>query len=672
MVLSADVLRALPTVSDRIPTQVASPVEDAERDRTGRRRDALLSFGVHLQSQPAARSVVADRVRFLVCYLLFWTAAFLVARGIFIVYEHHAAAQLGIGTIGRVFLNGARMDLSAAAYATIVPSLLIILGRVVRPSVVRGALATYTYALVVVVTLFTAADLGIYDAWGVRLDATPLTYLRTPQEAYASAESGPVVLCAIVALVFGALCIVAYRRLVARRLDARPTTTGASAAVLALGAFLIVPIRGGVQWTPLNQSSVYFSSNEFADQAALNVPWNVAHSLTTENALGRANPYTAIDAATARRVVDSLLADPSATPSTLLRIRRPNIILIIWESLTAKVVAPLGGVAGVTPNLDSLVRDGVFFDHFYASGDRSAKGLVAILSGFPPLPHVQVMNTPNRAAKLPMLSRDLGDAGYATSFYYGGELAFANIKSYLLNGRFDTLVGERAFPRDERNSKWGAHDQYVLGRLLSDVPAMRRPFFSALFTLSSHEPFEVPMAPVFPGQDQRAKFLDSHAYADRSVGAFIRAARAQPWWDSTLVVIVADHGHPLPHLLLPNGTQADSRQRIPMLWLGGALARRDTVITRFGAQTDLAPTLLAQLGLDHAQYHFGHDVLAPGATSFAYYSFLDGFGFADGRGSLVYDALARRVTERYGDAGEPEQRAGLSLLRLSFQAYLDK
>jgi hypothetical protein len=109
-----------------------------------------------------------------------------------------------------------------------------------------------------------------------------------------------------------------------------------------------------------------------------------------------------------------------------------------------------------------------------------------------------------------------------------------------------------------------------------------------------------------------------------------------------------------------------------MLWLGGALARRDTVVTRFGAQTDVAPTLLAQLGLDHSRYRFGQDLFAPNGTSFAYYSFLDGFGFVDAHGSLVYDALARRVTQRYGDAGEPEQRAGLALLRLSFQTYLDK
>lgn len=620
-----------------------------------------------------AHSVAVDRVLFLLCYLLFWTATFVLARAVFLTYEHHATAQLGAGTVALVFAHGVRMDLSAAAYATIVPTLLVVLGRVVRPHVVKATIATYTYALILVVALFTAGDLGIYDAWGVRLDATPLIYLRTPVEAFASAESGPVLLCATVALVFAVAVVVAYRRLVAPRLDAerRQTTAGAIAALVA-GALLVIPIRGGVQWTPLNQSSVYFSSNEFANQAALNVPWNVAHSFTTENAIGRRNPYTQIDATSARRMVDSLLADSAATPRGLLRIARPNVILIIWESLTAKVVAPLGGVAGVTPNLDSLVHDGVFFDHFYASGDRSAKGLVAILSGFPPLPHVQVMNTPDRAARLPMLSRDLGTAGYETSFYYGGELAFANIKSFLLNGRFDHLVGESAFPPDERNSKWGAHDQYVLGRLLHDVPGMRRPFFSALFTLSSHEPFEVPMAPVFPGHDETNRFLSSHAYADRSVGAFVRAARAQPWWDSTLVVIVADHGHPLPRVQLPNGTAADSRQRIPMLWLGGALARRDTVISRFGAQTDFAPTLLAQLGLAHAQYRWGHDLLAPNGTSFAYYSFLDGFGYADARGSLVYDALARRVTQRFGDAGEPEQRAGLALLRLSFQDYLDK
>lgn len=614
-----------------------------------------------------------DRLKFLVRYFVFWVLLFVIARFVFLAYEHTATARLDVRTLLLVVLHGVRMDLSAAAYATVLPGVLLVVGLVVPPRAVRRLIDWYTIVVIAVVAVFTAGDLGIYQAWGFRLDGTPFRYLRTPGEAIASAESSPLLLYAIIAVVFAAVAIAVYRRLVAPRLDAGRNSTplGALSALVAT-ALLIIPIRGGLQWTPLNQSTVFFSSSEFANQASLNVPWNVVHTFTTSSAMRRTNPYTAIDASTARRLADSLFAPPDSDAPRLLTMRRPNVILIIWESLTAKVVARLGGVPGVTPHLDSLTHDGMLFDHFYASGDRSAKGLVAIMAGFPTLPHVQIMNEPDRAARLPMLSRDLAAAGYETSFYYGGELAFANIKSFLLNGRFDHLVGEGAFPKSERNSKWGAHDQYVLGRLLHDVGGMRRPFFSALFTLSSHEPFEVPMAHVFPGHDETNEFLSSHAYADRSVGDFIHAARQQPWWDSTLVIIVADHGHPLPDLPVSHGTAADARQHIPMLWLGGALAPRDTVVHRFGAQTDLAPTLLAQLDIPHTQYAFGHDLLARGATSFAYYSFLDGFGFVDPRGSLVYDALANRVTERAGDAGEPELRAGQALLRLSYQAFLDK
>ncbi|MBX6333696.1 MAG: LTA synthase family protein, partial [Gemmatimonadaceae bacterium] len=418
------------------------------------------------------------------------------------------------------------------------------------------------------------------------------------------------------------------------------------AGLLVVTPVLIVPIRGGLQWTPLNQSSVYFTHDDFANQAALNVGWNFFHSLTTSRALARTNPYTELGAAESAQVLDSLMHATDSTAPHLLRVPRPNVILIIWESLTAKVVGRLGGVPGVTPCLDSLTHEGVFFDHLYASGDRSAKGLVAILSGEPTLPHLQIMNTPNKAATLPMLARDFDAAGYTTSFYYGGELEFANIKSYVIAGRFQRITGESAFDPKDRNSKWGAHDHVVLQRLLDDTRAMPRPFFSTLFTLSSHEPFEVPMAPVFPGADERSKFLNAHAYTDRSIGAFIRAAQREPWWDSTLVVIVADHGHVIPRLPPRDGMPIAMQYHIPMLWLGGALAVRDTVVTRVGAQTDLAPTLLAQLGLPHAAYRWGRNLLAADATSFASFSYLDGFGVVDERGGVVYDAVRRQVTQQ--------------------------
>ncbi len=626
------------------------------------------------------------RLSTLLRYFVFWVLLFALARLLFMLYFHSKTASLGLAVAWSAMVHGLRMDLSAAGYLTVIPALALAVGAWLRPGALRRVLTAYTWIAIVFVALLTVVDLGIFEAWGFRLDATPLQFISTPHEMLISSESAPVFR---LALIFGAALVAAWLllRVVMRaggskgaeaRAHAPAATTmerlGAFAATLLATALLVIPIRGGLQWTPLNQSSVYFSSHEFANQAALNVGWNFFRSLSYGRSAPETNPYTEIPVARARSITDSLIALGAGAPEPLLRVERPNVILVIWESLTAKVVGRLGGVARVTPMLDSLSHDGILFDSLYASGDRSAQGLVAILSGFPTLPHVQIMNTPRKAAELPALSRSFDDAGYATSFYYGGELAFANIKAYLINSRYDRIVGEDAFAKADRNSKWGAHDHVVLGRLLSDVPKLPRPFFTTIFTLSSHEPFEIPMAPRFPGSDVESMFLSAHAYTDRSVGEFIRAAEREPWWDSTLVVIVGDHGHPLPRVHPADGEQASARYHIPMLWLGGALAVRDTVVHQIGSQTDLAPTLLDQLHLASDDYRWGRDLLIRDAdtASFAYFSYLDGFGFVDQRGRIVYDAIGNRVTQRAGRAGDPEVRAGLSWLRGAYQSYLEK
>lgn len=612
------------------------------------------------------------RLRFAAVYYLAWVGLFIVTRVLFLAYEHTHATRLDARTLIGILVHGLRMDLSAAAYLTVLPVLVLAVTAAGPPALTRRIILSYTLVALGVVALLTTVDLGIFDAWGIRLDATPLQYLNTPHEMIVSAESSPIARLAGILVLLTLLGLWGYRRLIAPHLEALGRAGWpAAAGLLALTPLLIIPIRGGLQWTPLNQSSVYFSEHEFANQAALNVGWNFFHSLTTAGALERTNPYTELGAAEARHVLDSLRAAPRTPSRALLRLERPNIVLIIWESATAKVFRRLGGLPNVTPHFDTLAHEGILFTAIYASADRSAQGLTALLSGFPAQPHRQIMNTPAKAAKLPTLIRDLGRAGYATSFYYGGELEFANIKSYLLSSGVQRLIGEDAFPRADRNSKWGAHDHVVLGRLLADVPQLPRPFFTTLFTLSSHEPFEIPMRPAFPGRDVAHEFLSAHAYTDRSIGEFVRAAQRQPWWDSTLVIIVADHGHLEPRLTPAGAMPAAALYHIPMLWLGGALATRDTVITRIGSQTDLAPTLLAQLGLPHTQYRWGGDLLAPGTPAFAYFAYRDGFGFVDARGGVVYDVLGGRIMERTGSAGAAEVRAGLAYLRLSYQAYLD-
>jgi phosphoglycerol transferase MdoB-like AlkP superfamily enzyme len=614
------------------------------------------------------------KLRFLLRYALFWFLLFALLRIVFLGYHAAERAHLGAATVGGLLLRGARMDLSAAAYLLVIPTILLALAPLFSARVLRAILRAYTWLAIVIAALLATVDVELFSKWGARVDATLLPYLRTPREAAASAESSPVALLALVLVVLVAIGVWAYARFVDRHFAEAPggRLLRTAPPLLLGGVLLLVPIRGGLQWTPLNPSSTYFSHSDFANQAGLNVAWNFLHSLTIED-YRTTNPYaSAIGSTEARQLVDSLLHTSDGTTRRLLRVENPNIILIIWESGTAKVVQRLGGLPGITPHFDSLSHTGVLFDAIYASGNRSAKGLAAILSGWPAQSKAQILNSPSRAARLPGLGEDMSAAGYQTSFYYGGELEFADFKSYLVAHGFDRIIGEQDFDRRDWSSKWGAHDHVVLGRLLSDSRSFRRPFFATLFTLSSHEPYDVPMQPVLEGTTEQVHFLNAQIYTDRSLGNFIAAALRETWWDSTLVIIIADHGNPLPKLPLPPGESASQLYHIPMLWLGGALAVRDTVITVVGSQVDVAPTLLAQLGRPHAQYKWGKNLLAADVHPFAFYSYLDGFGWVDARGRLVYSYNSRQVMQHTPDTDEGQVRAGEAYQRLTYQDFLGR
>ena len=222
----------------------------------------------------------------------------------------------------------------------------------------------------------------------------------------------------------------------------------AFAAPLFGAGLLIIPARGGVQLTSLNYSSVYFSTSDFANQATLNVLWNFLNSLYRGGAI-QTNPYEVMPVAEATAIRDSLLERGGPAPAeSLLRIRRPNVIIIIWEGFTAKAVTALGGRPGITPHFDTLIPQGVFFDRFYASGNRTDKGVAAILAGYPALLNTAVLKEPRKYAGLPGLGRSFADAGYVTEFLKGGELEFANIRAFVLKNGFTRLVERKDFPRE--------------------------------------------------------------------------------------------------------------------------------------------------------------------------------------------------------------------------------
>src|SRR5690606_37912296 len=138
--------------------------------------------------------------------------------------------------------------------------------------------------------------------------------------------------------------------------------------------------------------------------------------------------------------------------------------------------------------------------------------------------------TPKKTEQLPHLADVFKQNDYSTSFYYGGELAFANIKSYLINAGYERLISKYDFPEETYNSKWGVHDHVLLERLMQDLNKEQKPFFSTVFTLSSHEPYDIPIQAKFPGADEATLFQNSCFYTDQAIGNFMEGAQQQPWW----------------------------------------------------------------------------------------------------------------------------------------------
>ena len=615
------------------------------------------------------------RFQLLLLYLLYWLAFFFAVRLLFLAWNAGRTATLGAGVTAGVIRHGFALDLAAAAWLSAIPFALVALSAV--PALTRWTgrlLLAHTTLAAGVIAFLTAADLGIFPAWGRRIDAAVLAYLPHPREMWASAGGEPRLLLLGVFAGLTALSVGTAWRLLRPRLASLPPVHAAGGLPLGFCAvLLVIPARGGLQQIPINQSSAYFSSEPFANQAALNAGWNFFDSWV-RGLDRRANPYVVMPMDSAAALLAGSCCAAGPGEAALLRVAHPNILLIVWESFTARSVEKLGGVRGATPAFDRLADSGLLFRRFYASGDRTEKGLAALLAGAPTIPNASIVMVPSKAATLPMLPRDLGAAGYSTAFYYGGEPGFANLKSFALQGRFGRMLGKADFPRSAWSSKWGAHDDAVAERLLGDLGGMRAPFFVTWMTLSSHEPFDVPGPVRVPGGDGESRFLNSLAYTDHVLGDFIARAEREPWWDRTLVVIVADHSKKLERTdAAAPYKSAETWYHIPMLWLGGALARRGEVVDAIGSQTDLAPTLLAALGLPGAaRYRFGGDLFAPSRRPQAFYGFDDGFGLVTGHGALVWEHPPNRITSSSGRVSDADLRLGRAILQVAYQDYLDR
>jgi phosphoglycerol transferase MdoB-like AlkP superfamily enzyme len=268
------------------------------------------------------------------------------------------------------------------------------------------------------------------------------------------------------------------------------------------------------------------------------------------------------------------------------------------------------------------------------------------------------MKVPEKSRKMPSIAHSLGQAGYQNTFYYGGDINFTNMRSYVLGTGYDRLVWKADYTSDEQSTcQWGVRDDIMFDTLLADIQKEQnnKPWMKTLLTLSSHEPWDVP-----------TKVLDDEVYnafnyLDQCIGRFIDDLRKTPTWKNTLVVILPDHGYRY------KGIDESTRlyNHIPMLWVGGAV-RQPVVIDCLCNQSDLAATLLGQLGIRHDDFRFSRDIASNSYRQpMAYHNSTSCVSVYDTTGWMAYDIDANSMIANESNDSERLLRLSKAILQLT-------
>jgi len=555
-----------------------------------------------------------------------------------------AAFAGGVWDWLRIFAYGLGFDAVAACYLTapLVLWLALVPNRIAR-SWPHRVLALVLFAVLVFAALLLAVSEWLFwDEFGSRFNFIAVDYLLYTHEVLGNIwQSYPVgkVLTGLLALALG--CALVLRRVLAQA-AAAPLSWRAAATVVAVW---IAACAGTLRWVDSDMKN--FSSADAANDLAGNGLYEF-FAANYRNELSYGRHYAMLPQEEAMGLVRAALGAQGDGTERHITSSRPerrlNVVLVSVESLGAEFLGSYGNPKGLTPNLDRLAGESLWFSRVYATGNRTVRGMEALSLALPPTPGQSIVRRPNND-KLFSLGSVFEDKDYAVLFAYGGYGYFDNMNAFFDANDYRS-VDRRAIPsaRVVHETVWGVADEHLFDQVLDEIEREQtarpeRPFFVHVMTTSNHRPYTYPVGridiPSGSGRDGAVK------YTDYAIGQFLAKARSKSWFDDTVFVLTADHG-----------ANARGTTRIPvdkylipvMVYAPKHVAPRR--VDRLMSQIDIPPTVLGLLDFDYYSKFFGRDVLrSPPGSDRAFIANYQTLGY------LTRDRMAllhpRRQTEAF-------------------------
>ena len=577
-----------------------------------------------------------QRVLYLLKTYLLTVLIFIVAKMGFMFY-HAGVQSFTVTNVFEVIRHGLSLDLSMGLYILSLPFLCLAVSIwVPRERLFRNILRPFYIVISLAMALIFVADTSLYEFWLFKLDAFCLQYLETPTEAMASVSTSYILMRLLTIALLTAIFTWAYWKIPLKLPKIRKRILSSIGALLLI-PLIIIGIRGGLDESTTNIGQVYYSQNQFLNHSAVNPIFSFFASL--EKSGSNIVSFKFMDQKTCDDIVNQLYNTQSIDCDTLLTTNTPNIIVILLESCGGQFTE-IGGRTDITPNLNKMAKEGIYFANCHANSWRTDRGTLCTWSGYPSFPNTSVMKIPAKSRTLPNIARTLQqERGYSTHYLYGGDINFTNMRSYLMSGGFQDLTWKTDYTTDEQQTaRWGVRDDITFQTLTQLTKTMKQPFLIGYSTLSSHSPWDVP---IHHFDDE---VLNAFYYLDQCVGNFIQQLRHTELWNHTLIVMLPDHG--IVHAGLDESNPL--LNHIPMLWLGGVV-KQPRRIEQVCNQTDLPATLLGQLGIAHDEYTFSRDVLSTTYKHpFAIHTYDDGYTIIDSTSFVNYDFISNRVVTTSG------------------------
>ena len=547
-----------------------------------------------------------------------------------------------------VLRHGLSLDLSTALYFLIVPLLVSLVS--VWTKVTRWVLIVYFAIISFAFALAFVADTSLYPFWGFKLDASCLQYLSQPEGITQSVSVGYLLLRFLLVVLLSVIffLLLSGKTILSASLRNKFLATFAHVLMLPL---MVIGIRGGLSESTTNIGQVYYSQNQFLNHAAVNPVFSFLYSLSHQ--LGDLSQYDFMDDAECKRLTDNVYTTESVATDTLLTTTRPNIIIILLESAGEQF-------AEAMPRLQQLKQEGINFSRCYANSWRTDRGTVCTLSGYPSFPSVSVMKMPEKSRLLPSVARTLKGQGYKTAYLYGGDINFTNMRSYLIATGWERLISMDDYSRsDQHSANWGVRDDITFNTLYKEITAHRQTFLLGYSTLSSHEPWDVPV------HKKSDEVQNAFAYVDDCLADFVERLKQTAAWQNLLIVITADHG--INHGRIDQSTPLQ-KNHIPMLWIGGAVKEPRTIDVLCN-QSDMAATLLGQLQMPHNDFTFSRDVLSQTYVyPTAVHNYYNAQWLIDSTGHALYDFDAQRFIVSETTDADRLLRISKAMLQLTTQS----